>query len=262
MIQSVVITDVTRMEAPRVCVAGYAYDGGGPGRCIRPEHRYGDLTEPWLGRRRPVVQPFAVVDLDLVEARPDRPHTEDWLIEDGYLEVARVLQPTERRLLLQNLDDSAVENIFGTEIVEQMGWWVAKGTGDRSLGTIEPDRIWEVFYSYDDRKNKWDYRIAFRDKAGKRYKLAVTDLAFRYYLDDRRVREHVAPTIAAQQLTQFFRTCTALHLRIGLTRGPRFSPDRCYLQITGVYSFPDYLQGKCFADLAPRTEVDISGVPF
>jgi hypothetical protein len=40
-------------------------------------------------------------------------------------------------------------------------------------------------------------------------------------------------------------------LRVGLTRGWAKHPDRHYLQLTGVYSFPDYLQGRCFADLAP-----------
>jgi len=29
-------------------------------------------------------------------------------------------------------------------------------------------------------------------------------------------------------------------------------PDRCYLQITGIYTFPDYLDGKTFLDLRPH----------
>ena len=38
----------------------------------------------------------------------------------------------------------------------------------------------------------------------------------------------------------------------GQKRKVRLNPDRCHLQITGVYSFPDYLDGKCFADFSPK----------
>ena len=36
-----------------------------------------------------------------------------------------------------------------------------------------------------------------------------------------------------------------------LARGWQKFPERCYLQITGVYTFPDYLEGKIFTDFAP-----------
>jgi len=41
-----------------------------------------------------------------------------------------------------------------------------------------------------------------------------------------------------------------------LARGWERYPDRCYVQITGVYSFPDYLSGRCFADFAPPAVTD------
>ncbi|MGI6627904.1 MAG: hypothetical protein ACOX4K_06115 [Bacillota bacterium] len=46
------------------------------------------------------------------------------------------------------------------------------------------------------------------------------------------------------------RSADHVFFRIGLARGWSRYPDRCYLQITGVYTFPDYLDGKCFADFA------------
>jgi hypothetical protein len=54
-------------------------------------------------------------------------------------------------------------------------------------------------------------------------------------------------------------------LRIGLARGWERHPDRCYLQITGVYTDPDYLSGHCYADFYRPPEVqpvDLSAVPF
>ena len=42
-----------------------------------------------------------------------------------------------------------------------------------------------------------------------------------------------------------------VYLRLGLARGWHKYPDRCYIQITGVYTFPDYLEGHTFAAYAP-----------
>ena len=51
----------------------------------------------------------------------------------------------------------------------------------------------------------------------------------------------------AADLTRLFNERTTF-LRIGLARHWGKFPDRCYLQITGIYSFPDYLDGRTFAD--------------
>jgi hypothetical protein len=36
-------------------------------------------------------------------------------------------------------------------------------------------------------------------------------------------------------------------------------PDRCYLQITGIYTFPDYLKGSTVVDFRPRDNINLSG---
>jgi hypothetical protein len=44
-----------------------------------------------------------------------------------------------------------------------------------------------------------------------------------------------------------------MFLRIGLARHWEKHPERCHLQITGIYTFPDYLNGRTFTDFAiPR----------
>jgi len=52
---------------------------------------------------------------------------------------------------------------------------------------------------------------------------------------------------------------TRVYLRIGLARHWKRFPDRCFLQITGVYSFPDYLGGRCHADF-PSPSPTVGGV--
>ena len=109
--------------------------------------------------------------------------------------------------------------------------------------------------------------MVFDDAAGSRYNLAVTDLAFRFYLDHLRDREDLSPAQGISRLTASIRASDDVFLRIGLTRGFSDRPDRCHLQVTGVYTFPDYLDGKCFADFPAYQELlarrnNLDDVPF
>jgi hypothetical protein len=240
----VTITDVTRMGGQRVCIAGYLPDD----TCVRLVFRWSNPTEEWLkGAEGGVIRPFAVVECDLQERDSQPPHTEDWIIDNTYRVNKGLLSPDQQEALLTRICDESVERIFGAAIHQGPGWYVKKGEGVRSLGTVKPRRVWEVFYNLNE-KGKWEYRLAFSDQTGQRYKLAVTDLAFRYALDYLRVREKLSSLEAAQRLTTMLQKARVF-LRIGLARPWEEFPDRCYLQITGVYSFPDYLEGRCFADL-------------
>lgn len=65
-------------------------------------------------------------------------------------------------------------------------------------------------------------------------------------------KESALPKIAAQLQWWFQKAET--WLRLGLTRPWQpADEDRawCFLQVTGIYTFPDYLHGACFADFAP-----------
>jgi hypothetical protein len=174
----------------------------------------------------------------------------------------RLLNPDKRAALLEKIEDRSVANIFGAPIQQNNGWFITAGHGTRSLGTVQAATIDRVTYAQRP-DGRWDYRIAFKDKTSISYRLAVTDLAFGCYLDHSRLTAGLPPEEAASQLTARFQS-GPLYLRIGLARGWEKYPDRCHLQITGVYSFPDYLGGKCFADFI--TAVNRSGenisVPF
>ncbi len=92
----------------------------------------------------------------------------------------------------------------------------------------------------------WDYRLTFTDPRGDTYRLKITDLTWQYYCQSLR-NEKRDPAKIALELTTILQK-RDVFLRIGLARGWKEYPDRCYLQITGIYTFPDYLNGKTFAD--------------
>jgi len=243
MLTCLTVTDLTRMQGQRVCVAGYT----DADVCVRLDFPTGRLTESWLRiDAQQVIRPFSVVELDLLWPKPKPPHTEDWVVDPERRALRRLLPTAEREALLKRLADDSVESIFGAGIHTGPGWYVQTGEGQRSLGTIAPSLVREVTF-FPNYSGTWDYRLAFDDQAGRSYCLMVTDLAFRYYLDCRRTRERLPHAAAAHQLTEALQKAR-VYLRIGLARGWVKYPGRCYLQITGVYSFPDYLGGRCFAD--------------
>ncbi|HET8522293.1 MAG TPA: hypothetical protein VFL82_03610 [Thermomicrobiales bacterium] len=260
----VVITDLTRMSGSRICVAGYRRLEDGSLSCIRPLFRHGHLEEHWaVLNHRIVIEPFAVVELDLLFARPELPHSEDWFIRPSYRLRKGQLSDTGRWSLCEQIADDSVASIFGTDILVNGGWFVKRGQGSRSLGTIRAS-IEQVEYQVRPGGNGWDYRLTFNDGHDS-YRLAVTDLAFRYYLDDLRDGVGLSPHQAATQLARELAIADQVWLRIGLARGWDRHPDRCYLQITGVYSSPDYLGGRCFADFRmPESPdpLDLAAVPF
>lgn len=247
------ITDLTRMQGNSICIAGVSVDG----TCVRPELPRGRITESWLRVVPPkhvrtwhvsqLIRPFVDVELDLRTPRPDPPHTEDWIVSPIYSYVTSdVLIPDVRDAVLASLDDGAVADIFGTEIHTGPGWYVLAGNGTRSLGTVVPQAVEHVDFGVRE-NGRYDYRLTFTDRAGCRYTLAVVDLAFRHYLRHLQAHEGHPVEECAAALTHTLRV-NRVYLRIGLARGWERYPDRCYLQITGVYSFPDYLGGRCFAD--------------
>jgi hypothetical protein len=134
----------------------------------------------------------------------------------------------------------ATRAVFGAEIHmapgQQWGRFVKLGDGERSLGTVQAKSVLSVEYGPRRNGNTWDYRLHFVDGTQEEFKLAVVDLAFRRKLDELR-DDGLSPERAAATVLRSLRQQT-VYLRIGLARGWDRYPDRCYLQITGVYGFP------------------------
>ncbi len=240
---SLIITDLTRMKGDRVCIAGVADDG----QTIRPKFAYDMITEEWLfdPAGKVIIQPFARVRMELLKHDPHPPHTEDWLVQPDVKISEGLLGLAERQDFLQRILDPNVAAIFGAEIYHEKGYFMHEGEGNRSLGTVRVSGLEDVSHRCYD--GKWDYRISFTDCAGYPYRLRVTDLAFRYYVDHLREVQGVECDQIGIRLEHQLQNST-VYLRIGLARGWGEHPDRCYLQINGVYSFPDYLGEHCFAD--------------
>lgn len=235
-----VITDLTRMQGGRVCIAGYNKKH----QCVRPVAR-GGIPESILSLNgQLIVYPFALVELDLFEPEPQPPHTEDILFN---------LYSLQHIITVQNREDvlnwslfESVESIFDQPVLSGPGYYVMDCQGPRSLGTILPAEVEQVAYKPGE-EGIWDYRLTFTDQKGETYRLKIVDLAWHFYCNSLRSSGQ-EPAHIAYQLSARLRS-SKIYLRIGLARGWKAFPERCYLQITGVYSFPDYAEGKTLPEL-------------
>jgi hypothetical protein len=240
-----IITDLTRMGGGHVCVAGYAHDG----QCVRlhwPRLRERDIANAG----RPTVFPAAVVECDLIQQQPQPPHTEDFSYDPVSLRFIRRLDGRAWQATLDRLLYQSVSDIFEQPINDDQGHYVLDGAGSRSIGTLQPRGISKATYSAGA-DGTWSHRLGFYDRAGQFYLLKITDLTWNAYCDSLRTFER-QPKDIALSLTQLLKS-RRVYLRIGLSRKWAKFPDRCYLQINGLYTFPEYLPGRTFADLRPST---------
>jgi|SRR5215207_301972 hypothetical protein len=239
MRQRMIVTDLTRMQGTRICVGGYLEDG----TSIRPVCGPSGPTEAWLQPTSDQrVAPFSVVELEVgapVHSVP--PHTEDRLVPSTGHRVVQIIPDPGRLSWLEWSESASIREIFGADVrnapepEQPWGRYIRSGEGKCSLGTIRVDRVRVVrYHRYPDRGN-WDYRLRFDDASREEFQLPIVDLAFRGQLDSLR-DDGLSPERAATV------TLTALQrqnvfLRVGLARRWDRHPDRCYLQITGVYGF-------------------------
>ncbi len=247
---TVTITDITRMAPPFVCLAGVKEDK----QNIRILFVDGRIDEDWLCHNgAATVRPFARVGFPLLAPRPEPPHTEDWYVDKAHIEDHGQIKPAEVMSWLSSLCDPSVAAIFGAEILRDPGFYILKGQGSRSLGTVLVEHLYEASYQYFEKS--WDCRLRFQDCSGESYTLKVKDLTLCAYLDYLRERERNSCEEIGKRLLH--ELCTKpCCLRVGLARGWARFPERCYLQITGVFTAPDYLQGRWFADFAaPRAYI-------
>ena len=243
MKKEIAITDLTRMQQGRVCIAGYDREGN----CIRPVLPHPGISQSSIlqQNKKAFIFPYAVVEFDFIQHIPKPPHTEDYFYDPASPRFIKTLTEKQRRNVFRLSLFNSVEVIFEQMILRDTGCSVMDGTGPRSTGTIRPAAIHEVIYEADE--GKWDYRLGFYDSDNKYYRLKITDLTWHYYCDSKRDEKH-EPRDIAQELTQMLKQ-KDIYLRIGLSRGWAKFPDRCFLQVNGIHTFPDYLKGKTFTDL-------------
>jgi hypothetical protein len=244
MRQTIVITDLTQMPArDQVCVVGISEKG----ECIRPVCEGGFRKEYLCIGNNVVIRPRATIEFDFAEAKIEPPHMEDRAFSPSSIINHGLCTDADWENILRNSAYVRVEDIFNGFL--QDGKWVRPGSATRSIGTLSKASIANVHLP--EWEGKLKYRLSFRDITENLFDCPVSDLAFRELIY-RKVKRNDRPrSDVSRELTEILKRADRIYLRLGLARPfERSTADepRCDLQVTAVHTFPDYLQGKTFAD--------------
>jgi hypothetical protein len=241
------ITDLTRMRQERLCVAGLTekYE------CVRLDVGYPGIQREHLFRDSQVlIRPRAVVNLEAVpNFQRKAPHFEDhhWL-DPETTTLDYVLDDKRWYNILECTCFPGVHDVFETPLIDNKR--AAAWQGTRSLGTVKA-KVTDVEYGKDDyRESGIGCRLSFVDSGGAFFRMIpVVDLtSYLLYLRDK--RNYRLDKLEAY-LHHLLVNAEKIWLRVGLTRPWERNKGEelfSYLQVAGVFTSPDYLMGRCFAD--------------
>ena len=212
-----------------VCISGIHEQTG---LFVRPEINYperpGIKKEFLFNNDCLIVRPLVRVELDFLRPIPKAGyHTEDWLI-NGAVKPRLIAIPTdeEKRCILSSHADISLERALADQ--------------GRSLVIVQPRGVPEFSIRVYDGKLRT--HMTFRDQAGDLHnRLPITDanwlgvVRYLWIYYRKEIMDKLRKALEGKEI----------YLRIGITREWRGQKWR---QISGVFSIPDWLRGRSFAD--------------
>lgn len=229
----IIVTDVTRY-GDRYCVAGWDLNNGG---MVRPEPADAivgyEASRFWTSNSAGPGKDFAAGSLVQFQANGPPAHfpfphaTEDRIVVGGSA-VTNIGTRTSRELaqLAVGSVSESLAGVFGNQLVRAASGkaYVPAGATVASLGAVEIDAGDIRFYEDVTMRGKRQLR-AMVSEAGVDYDLSVpADTPRELFL-----------TNGADAVQAQIQDCATLHVRIGLCRPFSAMPDKCYVQINGVY---------------------------
>lgn len=234
-----IVTDLTRFKNPDiVCLAGINPETG---QCIRPmllnQEKLEYLTFKAIKERK--VIPGSWLEggfTKILNLKP--PHVEDHSISSG-LKMNGPSSSVDFKNVLDNSSVNTIQAGFGSQPENRL-YSLAK-TPPISIITLKLNSPRMQFQLIVDTGfNSVKIKAHITDESGcKLSYLPVTDLGFSDHLG--KIRES-DPTLAG--LNSFLQNQTIIYVRLGLTRKYAPTPDRdgYWVQVNGIYSFPNYRQ--------------------
>lgn len=253
MKRTIVITDLTQMPtAEGVCIAGIDQNY----QSIRPW-----LPPPGVLRKhlyikgQLVIRPRAKITFDSYRVPIEPPHIENLGFDPDSIKYLSLCDELEWKKVLDANSFSTIEDIFDGLLQEHR--WIEPDTHVRSLGTISEIQIENIEITPLKIPGHYKPRLVFRDSTRWIFSLPVSDLSFRTFVDYEIGRTGTILR-ASNQILKTLQSANRVYLRIGLP-GPWFNPSTgkvaCWMQVTGIHTFPDYLEGKSFVDFVDQSEL-------
>lgn len=230
--EEVLVLAMTKMRSG-ICTAGFSRERDPVTglRWVRPVREFdtvqsGDMTDI---DGRPL-QCCDVVELNLIEPRPDPPHVEDWLTDFVH----------HRPRLLRRLEGERRAKFFPKHLDRAPEDVLAHHT--RSLCLVQPEQVW-AYFSLDTYSGKYQARMRFvllgdanHPRATSRRGVSVTDLRWRA-LGRTWLGERSYLALDHDALLRRL-DAEAIYLAVGLSRTYQ---GEYWPLVVGVHVVPDYV---------------------
>lgn len=220
----IVVNHLTRMEAPRICVAGIDPEAGRHLRPISP--RAHPLTRELLAQEGGLFALGALIELGDVTPDPQPPEVEDHRFWPWRAQVLGRVSPKRYLELLHEHAHERLDVIFGKELARhEWSYAVDKGRGDASLGVLR------VCHKPDIEVDKFGKLRLCLSYGRKPAFLPVTDVRF-VQADHKTIRTDVVEDVRTRM-----RRGVEVLLMLGLARAFQRKSDECerhWLQVNGI----------------------------
>jgi hypothetical protein len=230
--EEVLILAMTRMLSG-ICTAGFTSERDDVThlRWLRPVRSFGtllpgDMTTP-DGK---LIQCCDVVELQVVEPRPDPPHVEDWVVEFVH----------HRPRVVRRLEGKRRANFFPRHLDRAPEEVLTRHT--RSLCLVEPEEV-QVHFSLDPASGKYQARMRFRlhdeiqpPRARSPRGVSITDLKFRA-LGRQWLKTSGSPLVLTHAELVERLKADALYLTLGLSRQWK---GEYWPLVHAIHVVPDY----------------------
>lgn len=229
--KTIVITDITRFADPlHVCVAGLSLDGSS---CVRPM-KSKDLCagNPYIECveiQASGIRPGTILMGDFIPMPNSHPpHTEDHRFDTVLVE--QVFNGEALHSALANSAADSIDDGFGVDFGGGKMLLPNGEIPDISIVTVAVSDIW-ISAQYGAPS------VKFKDRTGNESPwLKLNDLGLRNHLE-----KSANPPEEAKRVARLFRSQPEIYVRVGLTRARSVngSPEAHWLQVNGIYSFPN-----------------------
>ena len=217
----IVVTDVT-LVGPKRCVAGFDPVGG---RMVRPEQAHKEFWPAYMCGENTVFHPGHVVDFGGAQPAGEFPHRTEDIVVTGQPRRAGKLSSTEFGTVLRKSLSLSPEAVFGRNlVVDRSKAYVPLNAPCGSLAALEVMSKQVVFHQAASFGGRVKPR-AYLPVGGKILDLSITAKSVKQPFQSQGLPAAIAGFSGAERL----------HIRLGLARPLNDFPDRCYLQINGIY---------------------------
>lgn len=231
------------MSGDNICTAGVEPNSG---KTIRPlfSNSYDDCYLTLQECRKQNIQLGSLVSFDLEKKVPIKlPHSEDHISKaKRNFQVIRLVEPDEFEGVLHSSTFNSVSAGFDNKIPTDEKFIPETDPSNKSLIAINPMSIQVQVSTYESNR----LLVHFEDQERRYSYVKLTDIGLHNFYNQSSDKEQ-----AIKKIEDAISKQNRIYLRIGLGRVHQVGdgPRAYYLQVNGIYTFPEYLVEARFWEL-------------